>query len=417
MFLDVNLEYRATLGTFIWSSRLYSRHPAIQFRNRRERHSCLVDPNVFFELLELVKAEFTVSDAYVQDNIPTFTITPEPNLNQKLLRLKEQVHRKNLEVQLKQDKELHIILIPRIAHPSHRVIVNWALPLFIITLITVTISGYFIAGDYLTILTILGRDRQTEWINTQLTMTFAYTLSIIATLGVHELGHVLACRIHGIEASMPLFLPGIPLLTLGTFGAIIRQKSPTVNRNQLFDIGFMGPLFGFILSLIISLWGYSLSLPLTRADFQLLTSSVGEGEFLILPFIFQALQDYIFPNANSVAHMLHPIAFAGWLTTLLTFLNIFPIGQLDGGHIAWALFGPTWHRRISYIMVPVMILTGWWSMAILILVFIRQGHPGTINEITGVSRARKLLSLLVIVIFLTCFTPSSSSPLLSLLYP
>ena len=377
----------------------------------------MVNPNVFFELLELVKAEFTVSDAYVRDDIPTFTIKPEPNLNQKLLRLKDQVLRKDMEVQLKQDEELHIILVPRITRTSHQVIINWALPLFIITIITVTISGFFIAGDYLTLLNILGQDSQIEWINNQLTMTFAYTLSIIATLGVHELGHVLACRIHGIEASMPLFLPGIPLLTLGTFGAVIRQKSPTVNRNQLFDIGFMGPLFGFILSLIISVWGYSLSLPLTRADYQLLTTTLGEGEFVVLPFIFQALQDYIFPNANSFSHVLHPIAFAGWLTTLLTFLNIFPIGQLDGGHIAWALFGPTWHRRISYIMIPVMILTGWWSMAILILVFLRQGHPGTLNEITGVSLTRKLLSILVIVIFLTCFTPSSSSPLLALLYP
>jgi hypothetical protein len=259
----------------------------------------LVDPNYFFELLELVKAEFTVSDAFVRDDIPTFTIKPEPQLNQKLLRLKDQVHRKDLEVQLTQDEELHIILVPRIVHPSHQVIVNWALPLFIITIITVTISGYFIAENYLTLLNILGRNRQIDWTNTQLTMTFAYTISIIATLGVHELGHILACRVHGIETNMPIFLPGIPLLTLGTFGAVIRQKSPTVNRNQLFDIGFMGPLFGFILSLIISIWGYSLSLPLTRADYQLLTTTLGEGDFVFLPFIFQALQDYIFPTANS----------------------------------------------------------------------------------------------------------------------
>ena len=331
---------------------MYSRHPIIPFNTTRERYNRLVDPTVFFELLELVKAEFTVSDAYVRDNIPTFTIAPEPNLNQKLLRLKDQVHRKDLEVQLRQDEELHIILVPRITHPSHQVIVNWALPLFIITIITVTISGYFIASDYLTLLHILGQDSQTEWINTQLTMTLAYTFSIIATLGIHELGHVLACRIHGIDASMPLFLPGIPLLTLGTFGAVIRQKSPTVNRNQLFDIGFMGPLFGVILSLIISIWGYSLSLPLSRTDNQLLTTTLGEGDFVVLPLIFQVLQEYIFPNANSYSHVLHPIAFAGWLTTLLTFLNIFPIGQLDGGHITWALFGPTWHRRGSSCRSP-----------------------------------------------------------------
>lgn len=377
----------------------------------------MADTNRFFELLELVKAEFQVSDAYVKDDVPTFTILIEPMLNQKLLRLKEQVRERGLEIVLKQDEELQIQLIPRIEAPAHQIIVNYSLPLFILTIITVTISGYFIAENYLTLLHILNRDTHIDWISTQLTMTMAYTVSIIATLGIHELGHVLACRIHGIEASMPVFLPGIPLITLGTFGAVIRQKSPTVNRNQLFDIGFMGPLFGFILSLIISIWGYSLSLPLTRADYQLLTATLGEGDFVVLPFLFQALHDFIFPNPHSFSHILHPIAFAGWLTTLLTFLNIFPIGQLDGGHITWALFGPTWHRRISYIMIPVMILTGWWSMAILILVFLRQGHPGTLNEITGVSYPRKIFSILVIVIFLTCFTPSSSSPLLSLLYP
>jgi membrane-associated protease RseP (regulator of RpoE activity) len=235
----------------------------------------------------------------------------------------------------------------------------------------------------------------------------------MAVLGLHELGHLLACRRHNIEASWPIFIPGIPLLTLGTFGAVIRQKDPALDRNQLFDIGFSGPLIGFIIALVISLIGYSLSVPISETEYLLLTKNVGEGQYVFIPFLFQILRPYIFPS-STFTHIFHPLALAGWVATLVTFFNIFPIGQLDGGHISRALFGAKWHRRISYVMIPMMVLTGWWSMALLTILFLRSNHPGTMDDVTGVSTGRKFLSILVVVIFLSCFTFASDSPLLYL---
>lgn len=309
---------------------------------------------------------------------------------------------------------LQVVPVPPQPLPKTFFSLNYSLILFIITIITVTISGYFISQNFLTALTTLkslGRNIDL-YDGLPLVLTATYTISILSVLGLHELGHTFACRYHHIEASLPIFIPGIPLVTPGTFGAVIKQKSPALNRNQLFDVGFSGPFLGFVVCIVISLLGYSWSIPISQNELQYL----GQGQIMILPLLFQRLSPYVFPNPSSYTHLLHPMALAGWITTFITFLNIFPIGQLDGGHISRALFGAKWHRRLSLVMLPVMVLAGWWQMALLLLLFFRGEHPGVLDETTKVTLSRKILSIFVIVIFLSCFTFSPESPILHLLF-
>jgi Zn-dependent protease len=378
-----------------------------------------MDPNLYFELLALVKEEFAVTDAYLWNSRPTFIVAPAQNLEAKIEGLRKKFKDKNMQLLIRREGEgltLHAVSVQKVVPSSKKFLsLNRPLLLFLATIITVSITGYFNAKSFVDILTFLGRSLEVDEGLYLLGMTAAYTISIMAVLGLHEIGHLIACRRHNIEASWPIFIPGIPLLTLGTFGALIRQKQPTLNRNQLFDIGFSGPIIGFIIALVVSLIGYSLSIPLSQTEYLLLTTYLGEGQYIFIPFLFQSLSPYIFPNSTSFTHILHPLALAGWVATLLTFLNIFPIGQLDGGHVSRALFGAKWHRRFSYVMTLVMILTGWWSMALLTLLFLRNKHPGTMDDTTGVSTGRKILSILVAVIFISCFTLTPDSPLLYLL--
>jgi membrane-associated protease RseP (regulator of RpoE activity) len=238
-------------------------------------------------------------------------------------------------------------------------------------------------------------------------LTAAYTISVMSILGLHELAHYLACRRHNVKTTLPLFIPGIPGFSpLGTFGAIIRQKSQTLNRNELFDIGISGPLVGFIVSLIVSFLGYSWSVPVSMEEYARIELMMGSGQSILLPALFMFLKPSIFPGQNSYSYFLHPIAIAGWLGTLLTFLNIFPIGQLDGGHVSRAVFGPKWHRRISYLMMGVMAFTGWWVMALLSIFLLRGRHPELLDEMTPLSKKRKIMAVLLIVMFIACFTLS-----------
>jgi len=380
-----------------------------------------VDPDLYFTLLALVKEAFTVTDAYLWQNQPTFVVAPTPDLDAKITGLRQAFQAKGLQLLFRKEGDgliLHAVPLQKAAPtPTKFFSLNRPFLLFLLTVLSVTITGYFNAKSFVDILVVLGRPLAVAEDLYLLGMTAAYTIAVMAVLGLHEIGHMLACRRHRLEASWPIFLPGIPLFTLGTFGALIRQKDPPLDRNQLFDIGFAGPFIGFLAALVVSVLGYSLSVPISQMEYQFLTQYMGEGSYVIIPFLFQRLSAYIFPSPTSFTHILHPLALAGWIATLITFLNIFPIGQLDGGHISRALFGATWHRRLSLVMLPLMMLTGWWVMALLILLFVGNNHPGTLDDVTSVTTNRKIASLLVIVIFLSCFTLAPDSPLLYLLFP
>ncbi len=181
-------------------------------------------------------------------------------------------------------------------------------------------------------------------------LPFAFTILVI--LLAHEMGHYLTCRYYGIDATLPYIIPVppfiflgadtvVPLNPFGTFGAVIKIRSRFPDRRQLFDVGIAGPLAGFIFIIPSLIVGLQLSTPYTSADPSQGTLEFGE------PLIFRLAAMAFFPGEANAAISLHPIGWAAWFGMLATSINLLPIGQLDGGHIVYGLFGARSHRIIS----------------------------------------------------------------------
>jgi hypothetical protein len=232
-----------------------------------------------------------------------------------------------------------------------------------------------------------------------LSLVYAAVLMIIL-LG-HEFGHYLACRHYQVNATLPYFIPAPTLV--GTLGAFIKIKSPITLKKQLFDIGIAGPLTGFIFSLPALVYGLALSklVPALPRD-----DSLVFGEPLLLKFLGSLIFKNISPNQDLI---LHPVAFAGWVGVLVTSYNLFPLGQLDGGHISYALMGPKSKHLaklllVGFVAMGVFFWVGWFVWALIILL-LGLKHPRIIDEETPLSWPRKVLSVLIIIVFILSFIP------------
>ena len=174
-----------------------------------------------------------------------------------------------------------------------------------------------------------------------------YSVTILAILGCHELGHYFACRYYDVDASRPYFLP-IPFLLTGTMGAFIRIREPIPQKHMLFDIGIAGPIAGFVIAVPALFIGISLShvvrLPVDQSGMM----DLGE------PLLFKIVSWLIWGSVpDGYSLNMHPIAFAAWFGMLATALNLFPIGQLDGGHVSYSVLGPRWSTYLTFVMVGV----------------------------------------------------------------
>jgi membrane-associated protease RseP (regulator of RpoE activity) len=233
-------------------------------------------------------------------------------------------------------------------------------------------------------------------------------------VGIHELGHMFASRFHGLKSSWPYFIP-MPI-GLGTIGAFITMKAPFRSRNNLFDVGLAGPIFGFVASVIFSIIGLmnSIVVPITEIPSSLAGTS-GFMDFRIP--LFQLLVKLLIPEP-SVASMifLHPFAYAGFIGLFITGLNLIPIGQSDGGHVTRSLFSETQHRYVTYISAGVLILLGFWFFAILLLYMYSQtGHSGAMDDLTEVSLSRKIVAVCSLILLVICLPIPSD--IFSLLFP
>ncbi|MHA1977386.1 MAG: site-2 protease family protein [Candidatus Hodarchaeales archaeon] len=236
-----------------------------------------------------------------------------------------------------------------------------------------------------------------------------YVLSLMGIVGIHEIGHMVASRLHGIKASWPYFIP-MPI-SLGTMGAFISQKTPIKSRNDLFDVGLAGPIFGFVVAILFSIIGLmnSFIIPVTEVpqDFSTALGFISleldspERARIIL---FEIIAYFFVPqhNSNMVVY-LHPFAFAGFIGLFLTGLNLIPIGQSDGGHIARSMFSEQNHRFVTYLSAGVLVFLGFWFFAIILLFMYSQtGHSGPLDDLTELSFSRKIMTgLIAVLIVLT----------------
>ncbi len=229
---------------------------------------------------------------------------------------------------------------------------------------------------------------------------FSFTLLLI--LGCHELGHWVASRRHGVDVSYPYFIPGPTLV--GTFGAFIAMKSPISDRNALIDIGAAGPLTGLAVTIPVLFIGLSLSQVVPAVQ----TEGVGIhlGECALFSTINWIVNGTIAPDQDVI---LHPVAFAGWIGLLVTSLNLIPVGQLDGGHIIYAIFGPR-QREVAWMVVALLLvlgIVGWegWLIWGGILLILGVRHPPVIYEWGELDNRRLAIGYLAMFCFALTFMP------------
>ena len=237
-----------------------------------------------------------------------------------------------------------------------------------------------------------------------------YSATILAILGCHEMGHYLACRYYRVDASLPFFLPA-PLPLTGTLGAFIRIRERIPSKIALFDIGIAGPIAGFLVAVPTLFMGLTMS-KLERLPEDFAGMELGE------PLLFRAAAWLVWGNVpDGMSLNMHPMAFAAWFGLLATALNLFPMGQLDGGHVAYAVLG----RRSTFITIAMVcaavgltfISTSWivWTiLMVVMLVVVGPHHPPTLNDDVRLDHTRLILAVIALIMLIVCFTPAPIEP-------
>ena len=286
--------------------------------------------------------------------------------------------------------------------------------LFLLTLLTTTLAGAYGDGPWFM----------------QMARGLTFSIPLLTILLFHEFGHYLMARKYGVDVTLPYFIPGLPFL-IGTFGAVIKMRSPLRSKNALFDIGVAGPLAGVAVAIPVIIVG------LLFSEVRLISSEGGDfalGSSLLFWLLAKIMVAAVPANHDIV---LHQTAFAGWVGLLVTMLNLLPVGQLDGGHVTYAIFGRIRHGWIGKIVLPLLLLFGllplpqivyilmydtpatgiindmarygWlgWLLWFAILKYlIKPTHPPVMDEAQPLDRRRVLIGWLALLIFVLTFTPA-----------
>jgi membrane-associated protease RseP (regulator of RpoE activity) len=276
--------------------------------------------------------------------------------------------------------------------------------LFLATLFTTTLVGAHMQYNFAHNLPFFDIEHLTEIFTIGLSSPelFAsglpFSLTLLTILMAHEMGHYLACMYHDVDATLPFFLPS-PMPVTGTFGAFIRIRSAIYNKRVLFDIGIAGPIAGFIF--LVPALGVGLAFS------KILPGINHQGTLQLgVPALEWFAQQLVFPGTNVDDIYLHPIARAAWVGMFATALNLLPAGQLDGGHIIYALLGKA-HRWITQIFLVLLLpmgklWSGWWLWAVVLFLFARKHPP--LYDPSEMGKARVQLGFVALLIFILCFS-------------
>ena len=241
-------------------------------------------------------------------------------------------------------------------------------------------------------------------IGNPLEMAGIYTLALLGILGIHESGHLIAAKAHRLKTTWPYFIPGIPIVGLPTFGAFIQSRGLTINREILFDVAIAGPIAGLIIAIIVSIFA-AYTAPVIDAEVaqELYENSRLREWNLGEPLLMTASLALFGKGGEGQVVYQTPLLFAAWVGFLITFVNLLPAWQLDGGHLARTLLGPKLHRYATYGSMAVLVLLNFWIMAILIL-FLSSKNPSAnpLDDISPLSKNRKLAYAGIIVLAILC---------------
>ncbi|WP_420641090.1 site-2 protease family protein [Candidatus Leptofilum sp.] len=297
-------------------------------------------------------------------------------------------------VREEENGRIAIVAIPQVFNPPAS---DWRinLALFIVTVLATLLTGSMNSAE-------------TQEQAFQIWRGWPFSLSIMLILGAHELGHYFAARHHKVAVTLPYFIP-LPLFSLfGTLGAFIRMKEPVKNKRALFDIGVAGPLAGLVFAVPILLYGL-----VTSETGPISSTGLLEGNSIFYYLSKFVIFGQFLPSETSDVY-LNQVAWAGWLGLLITALNLTPLGQLDGGHIMFSLFG----KRAGQLFTPVIVTlialtlasfliygTATWALWILLLFFLGRTHAEPLDDVTPLDPRRRWLGIATMVIFVLIFTP------------
>ena len=342
--------------------------------------------NSIFEVSDFTKAEFSLE----------FTIE-DLEFKSKFVDLARKLENMSYVCKLEEINGAKVIIIQKFAVKKQRKwLSNTWTPriLFVIVISFVMVDGYY--RTY-------GTNSIVE-IGDPLQMAGIYTLSLLGILGVHELGHIVAARAHKLKTTWPYFIPGLPILGIPTFGAFIQSKGLTINREILFDVAIAGPIAGLVIAVIVSIYG-AYTAPVIEqavaaelfAESRLMEWSQGE------PLLMSASLAMFGKGGAGYQVIMTPIMFAAWIGFLITFLNLLPAWQLDGGHMARTLLGQKMHRYATYGSMAILVLLNYWLMAILILIMSsRSPSASPLDDISPLSRNRKFAYIGIVVLAVLC---------------
>ncbi|MHA1270004.1 MAG: site-2 protease family protein [Candidatus Helarchaeota archaeon] len=390
------------------------------------------------ELRKIVEKEFKVKKDYyaIGTNIPTFIIErveDDKKLREGFNKIQREVIDKDIYPVLREidrseragvqmEKFLSLKFLPAKRTGRNRVWINAALlgatflTVFLAAMFTLWSDPLYYPGFMSDVIGII--------------FIIAYTLAILGIIGIHEMGHLTAARRHKIKSTLPYFIPFIP--PIGTMGAVIIQKTPPRDKNELFDLGIAGPIAGFVIAIIVGLIGFLISSSFLKMDYiqamqeisirmpawlagAPVNDWVNVSNNMPDPLIFYIFSWTLIPQTAQVSptglnliafnyssmyvYVLHSISFAAWVGFFITGLNLMPISQLDGGHIIRALLGKKYYKYASYIALAFLFLINF-IFAILVLAFSRFNltHPGPLNDVTPLSKSRKIASIAFFVV-------------------
>lgn len=265
--------------------------------------------------------------------------------------------------------------------------------LFVVVCAFVMIDGY-----YRTVQT-----NQITYIGDPIQMAIIYTIALLGILGIHEIGHLVAAKIHRLKTTWPFFIPGLPIIGIPTFGAFIQSGGLTINRKILFDVAVSGPLAGAVVAVIVVVIG-AWTAPVIDEE----TADILESQGILSEFQFgESILMYgsleLFGKSSSGVVILTPILWASWIGFLITFLNLLPAWQLDGGHMARTILGKSAHQYATYASIVVLVLLNFWLMAMLILVFSWRNLAATpLDDVSPLPSNRKMVYLGVVGLAIVC---------------
>jgi len=317
------------------------------------------------------------------------------NFKEKFVKLTQILEMRNLVCVLEKQNGEILLIVSRFPPLKQR---KWLSKtwtpriLFAVTVAMVLIDGFFRTAGLNAFVPI----------GDPLGVAILYAWALIGILGVHEAGHLIAAKWHKIKTTWPYFIPGVPVFGIPTFGAFIQSRGLTVNRDILFDIAIAGPIAGLVVAIVVVAFGVYTS---PVIDSQIAEQMFGTSQLIHMNenLIMMGMLELFDKNGDDVEIIMSPIMFAAWLGFLITFLNLLPAWQLDGGHMSRVILGQKWHKIATYASMGVLVLLNYWMMAILILILSsRSKDAQPLDDISPLSKNRKIIYIGVIVLAILC---------------